>query len=322
MTNKKRPVFQRLANHEITKSIIFWAKKRSLPGLKGLPVYDVFLFIIQEIKKDDLTTRANSIAFSFFISLFPTIIMVVTLFAYLPIEDFKGTLLTSMEGIIPHGAESFLNDTIDSIIEILKRRRVDVFTVGFILAVFFSSNGMLAMMRGFDKSYDTSFKKRSFLRKRAVAVALTFLVCLMLIITVFLEVAGTKMLAYLVDTIELGTAAFYLGQFIKWLIIVLLFYSVISALYYFGPALKKKMSLFSAGASIATFSSIASSIIFSYYVNSFDTYNRIYGTIGTLIAIMLWIQINSFILLVGFELNASIAVNRDLRTLAQKNQKE
>jgi membrane protein len=107
----------------------------------------------------------------------------------------------------------------------------------------------------------------------------------------------------------------------RWLVIVALFYFGIAFIYRYGVALKRKLPWLTPGATLATILSIISSLLFSFYVNAFNTYNQIYGSIGTIIVLMLWIQINCMVLMVGFELNASIAVNRDLK-LAREEEGE
>jgi membrane protein len=92
----------------------------------------------------------------------------------------------------------------------------------------------------------------------------------------------------------------------KWLVIAALLFFTISFIYYYGPAKKRKWRFISAGSTLATCLSILTSIGFSYFVNNFGQYNKLYGSMGTLIVVLLWIYFNSLILLIGFELNASI----------------
>jgi len=87
--------------------------------------------------------------------------------------------------------------------------------------------------------------------------------------------------------------------------LVILFFSI-SILFHLGPAIKNRWKIFSPGSIFATIFIIVTSLGFSYYINHFSQYNKIYGSIGTLIIILLWMYFNSIILLTGFELNASI----------------
>ncbi|NND31481.1 MAG: YihY/virulence factor BrkB family protein, partial [Saprospiraceae bacterium] len=188
--------------------------------------------------------------------------------------------------------------------------RGGLLSVGFVLALFFASNGMLTLMRGFEKSHEVSFKERNFLRKRMIAIALTLFVGLAFLSSGVLIVAGNFILSFIFGSENEKT---FLIVLIKWMAIIFLFYSVISMIYRFGPPLKKKFGLTSPGTTLATIICIVTSVGFSYFVDNFGTQSRVYGSLGALIVMLVWMQMNCFILLAGFELNASIAVNRDLR---------
>jgi membrane protein len=291
-------------------SIIDWTSTHSLPGFFKIPIYDVIVFLIKELKRDDINTRANSMAFSFFLALFPAIIFIFTLIPYIPYENFDEVLRNEIQQVMPDNAHSFLFEIIDDLRSI---QRESLLSIGFVLAFFFSSNGMIAMMKGFEKSYDVSFKARNFFRKRVVAVWITTLLIVMLIISVALIIWSNKILDYVFDPTSSANLNYYAIQILRWTIIVALFYSVIAAIYRFGPPLKIKFGFFSPGATLATLSSILTSIIFSYFVDNFGRWDIIYGPLGALIVMLLWMQINCFIILAGFELNASIAVNRDIK---------
>ena len=298
-----------------------WAKHTSLPGFFKIPIWDIMVFLIGELKKEDIVTRSESMAFSFFLSLFPAIIFMFTLIPYLPIDDIDGVIRTAIHEVMPDSAHAFLFETVDSITSI---PRGGLLSLGFILALIFASSGLMTMIRGFEKSYKVSFKERSFLRKRGIALGLTLFVGLSVIVSGVIVVAGNRILSLIFDEdAESGATIFLFGS-IKWLSILFLFYSVISVIYKFGPALRKRMALASPGTTMATIATLFTSILFSYIIDNFGTTNRIYGPLGSLIIMLIWIQINCFILLAGYELNASIAINRDLRTakiLTEKNKK-
>jgi membrane protein len=144
----------------------------------------------------------------------------------------------------------------------------------------------------------------------------------LVVASIFLIILGNTLLSYFFNYFEIDRFSQFSIQLLRWIITFFLFYFGIALIYRFGISVKSKIKYFSPGATLATFLSIASSIIFAWYVNSFGAYNKLYGTIGTFIVIMLWIQINCFIILIGFELNAAIAVNRDLKKFITKKQKK
>ena len=312
---KKSSIFHRIANLPVVSDFIEWTKKSSLPGFDDVPIYDVFMFLVQELKKDNIVTRANSMAFSFFLALFPSIIFLFTLIPLMPFsEDYLQMFEQSIAGVLPMNAEQFLLDLITDLMSI---PRGGLLSLGFILAFIFTSNGMNAMIRGFNKSYEISYFSRNFVKQQLVSLKLTSLLILLFLASIFLIVGGKLFINYLMSLLEMGGTGKLGFQILRWLVVVFLFYSGISIIYRYGPALKQKFKFITPGATMATLFSILASLLFAAFVNNFGTYNKIYGSIGALIVIMLWMQFNAFILLAGYELNASIAVNRDLKRQAQ-----
>jgi membrane protein len=285
--------------------IVERSKHTSLLGFEGLPIYTVLDFFFKEIQKEHLNTKSTSLAFSFFLAIFPATIFLFTLIPYIPINNFQDQLLNILAQVLPATAFEAVQTTLT---DIIKNQNGGLLTFGFIAALFFSSNGIMALMRNFNKA-SLMLDKRPAWKKRRTAILLTFVISIMLIIGVSLIVAGNYIISIL-EQYELFKGAFirYSLVALNWIIILLLFFSIISTLYYFAPAATKKFKFISAGSSLATLLSIGSSSGFAFYVNNFNSYNKIYGSIGTLIVIMIWLYLNSMILLIGFELNASIKI--------------
>jgi len=320
---------RRIYEHPLLLRIIEWSKVRSLPGFFKTPIYDIAVFVYEETKRFDLFTRANSIAFSFFLSLFPSILMVFTLLpfilniamAYWPeLAHFNTILDEEIQRIMPGQAGEML---FTFIYDITSQPRVGLLSFGFILAIYFSSNGMLAMMQSFEKSYhNTTFKQRSALKKRIIAIGLTGVLGSLVIASVLLIILGNQILYWLSDLIRLAGLSVLGVAMLRWAVIVCLFYFGIAFLYRYGAATYRRFPIFSPGTTLATALSLLSSWAFSFYVdefNRYDSYAKFYGSIATIIIVMLWIQLNALVLLVGFELNASIAINRDRRQSAPSN---
>ena len=294
----------------MVQGILNWSKTHSLPGFFKVPIYDVVVFLINESQRVTIVSRANAMAFSFFLALFPAIIFLFTVATMLPLYDtFEHEINTYIDLIMPSNAGKQLQETIKSLV----KPNSSLLSVGFFLAIFFSSNGMLSMMRGFEKTHLRAFHKRPAWKKRLIAIFLTFQVGVLLVASVLLIILGNTIITWVFDFAEVSRFAANFILVFRWLVTLALFYFNIAMIYRYGPSLHKKLNWFTPGATLATLLSIISSLGFSFYVESFNTYNKVYGSIGTIIVMMLWIQINCFILLVGFELNASIAVNRDLK---------
>lgn len=310
--------------HPLKVALMTWLKTNSLPGFFKVPIWDVLVFLNREIQRDNVVIRANAVAFSFFLSIFPALIAIFTLVPFfLDLMDgfalmagFNETLTFEIKQAMPGNTG---DELIAFIEDITTNPRFGTRSIGFILALFFASNGMSALLHGFEKaSYKETFRHRSEMRERMVALSLTMILGFMLIISTFMIILGDMLIAWMSEWIKMDvftTGALYIS---RWFIVVILLYSGITIIYRYGAATRKRFGILSPGATLATIASIISSVLFSMYLEEFDTYNKLYGSIGTIIALMLWIQINAMVLLIGFELNASIAVNRDLKKLAIK----
>jgi membrane protein len=309
-------------NLPVVSNVLNWSKRTSLPGFFKVPIYDVVVFVFHETQRFDLFTRANSIAFSFFLSLFPSILMLFTIAPFLlgffaqfipELSSFNHILEDEIQRVMPGQAGAMVFEFVH---DITTKPRVGLLSFGFFLAIYFSSNGMMAMMQSFQKSYRDTFKRRGAMRKRMVAVMLTGLVGLMVILSVVFIILGSVVINWFSELVNLTQAGEHALRLLRWFAILILFYFSIALLYRYGSSTYRRFSLFSPGTTLATLLSILSSLAFSYYIdefNRYDSYNKFYGSIGTIIIVMLWIQLNSLILLIGFELNAAIAVNRDLK---------
>jgi len=290
----------------IIKNIIGFSKKRSLPGFKGISIYSILSFVLGEAYDHDIYIRANSVAFSFFLALFPSLIFLFTLIPFIPGSvDFLDVFNESTRDIIPFAAHDYLFEMIGGVVEI---ERTGLRSVGALLALLFASSGMVTLMTGFDKNYE-AFKKRNFLETRLIALWLTILLSSLLLVSFVLIVFGKQFLIFLTDYLGVEPYAGYTLMTFRYIVIFLLFYTGITLIYRLGPTLINRVPYWNPGAIIATVFSILSSMGFAYFVNNFGRYNEIYGSIGALIVIMIWLQINAFIIIVGFELNASIAVH-------------
>jgi membrane protein len=301
----------RFENLPLVRQILEWSKSHSFMGFKGVNTYQAFYFLIQESKRNDIKTRASAMTYHFFMALFPSLIFLFTLTAYLPKSlDFYKALEQSIISILPKGAEDYvITDIINSL---RPRARSSFLSIGFILAIWFGSGGIIAMMRGFDKTYKSSFRKRKWMETHITAVALTFALGMLLISSVLSLIFGEKFLRLILPYMHLSGFLKVALSTLKYLVTVVMFYTVISLVYRYGPAIHRPIRGLSPGAFLATIASILTSILFGFFVDKMGSYHRVYGAISALIITLLWIRLNTLILILGFELNAAIIVNRDL----------
>ncbi len=280
------------------------AKRVSFVGFQGVPVYDVLRFFLKGIVRGSITTRASAVAFDFFVAIFPSIIFLFTLIPYIPVENFQQQLLDLIQGIIPEIAFELIESTL---VEVVTQKSWGLLSFGFFGAMFFSHNGISALIDAFNATYHT-IETRSFVNKHLAAFVLTLILPLLLTIAVVFVIFGQMVLNFLFEESILNLSiTYYLIVLMRWLIVILLFFFSISFLYYLAPAKRTKFRFFSPGSLMATLMILVTSVVFSYYVNSFGQYNALYGSIGSLLALMFWIYFNAIGLIVGFELNASIS---------------
>lgn len=297
-----------------------WTLNTSIPGFEKVPIYYVISFLYKESFNDSISTRANSIAFSFIIALFPFLIFLFTLTAYLPIPDFNITIRGYLSGILPYEAETFVFQMID---DIITQPRGTLLSVGFILTIYFSSNAMIGITQSFEKTDYETFTRRTGLQERLVAIKITFQVGLLLILAAITGIIGKFAINYVNKIFEWQQLTYYSVVLLRYIIIFGLIYILIGFIYRYATSVENKFRLFTPGALLASILTILASEAFGYYVNNFANYNKFYGSLGTLIILMLWAQFNSYILLVGYELNVSIKVNRlKLDKLAAENEQE
>ena len=290
--------------------------RQSLPGFDLIPVAIILKFVWKEILRDDIMTRSNSMAFSFFLSIFPSMLVVLTLIPYLPVEDLLLALERSYVDILPAKMATYIDNMIKEVSSTPQR---GILGLSFLLAIYFASSGVGTMLKGFHKSFEMTYKKTNLLERQWKALKLTFILGLLLMGSTLAILIGKPLLVKILNTLHLSKAMVVYYPFIRWISTFILYYACIAIIYRVGPAFKNKLKWFTPGATLATILSVISSLTFAIYVDNFERYNEIYGSIGALILILLWLQINSFIILIGYELNASIAINRDLLAKVEEN---
>lgn len=290
------------------KQIIAWSKKLVLPGFKGIPLFYIVRFLVEESKQDRMMTRANSMAFSFFLSIFPGIIFLFTLLPHLDITHQLDTnIANSIYRLLPRTASDYLLTIIHDITGI---KRQGLLSFGFFLAMYFSSQGVLTMMIGFDKSHINGFGTRTYFEKRFVSLGITIVLLLLVISSGTLIILGDLIFEYLSNLLHLEMISPILLSLFRWALAIFIVYLAITIIFRYAPSMNEKIKFWNLGSFVATLLSILSSFVFAFFVNNFGRYNEIYGSIGALIVILLWLKINAFIMLFGFELNTSILANR------------
>ena len=303
-----RKIAEKIKNKYL-KSSTEWLKGNSVPGFENAPIYYVGYYFKEATFNGTLGTRSASLAFNFFLAIFPGILFLFSLIPFVPIHGFFDSILLSLKEVLP---ESLKEPVLTTLHDLIDNQRQGFLIFNILLTLYFASNGLDNLMTQFNNT-NLFQERRVWWKKRLIAIILVLLLTVLMVSAIIL-ISFTKDIINLLIEYKLinNTINWFFVNFGKWIFVVILFYLAISFLYYLGPAKRKNWKFFSVGSIIATLLIISSSLGFSYYVNHISQYNAIYGSIGSVIIVMLYFQLNSFILLLGFELNASIRKSKNI----------
>tara|TARA_B100000767_G_C19777165_1_gene543323 strand:+ start:3770 stop:4693 length:924 start_codon:yes stop_codon:yes gene_type:complete len=271
-----------------------------LPGANGFSFYDLLEMYLVGLLRGAFTARAGSVSFSFFMALFPFLLFVLNLIPFVPISNFDSILLEFIEALLPQETHTFFTTIFQ---DIQSKPRGGLLSSVFILSIFLTANGVSAIFASFEESYHVDLTRnffRQYLISIGVSILLAFLLMLAVAFFVFFELYFIRNLPdFIPNTINWIRT----GQIFFFFILA---YLSISTLYFFGTLEGRISRFFSPGAFMTTLLLILSTYLFGIYVDQFSTYNQLYGSIGALLLFMLYTWINSILLLLGFELNATL----------------
>jgi membrane protein len=319
MKYKYRKYFLQLTHAQI---FIAWLKKIRFRRFDNVSLYVIVKTLSKNLQQDEILDRANGVSFNFILAIFPAIIFLFTLIPYVSSVIPSVNTESIMEFLSEQLPVSMYEVVASTVLDIVSNQRGGLLSLGFIFSVYLSTNGMIALMRAFNACYKT-IENRGGFKTRLIATALTFNLAAAMMLAIVLLIVGQLVLNYIsenitefthVDVSNFTVVTLFVLRFI---VIFIVFYLVISSIYYFGPAIHYNWKFFSIGSSVATFLSLGVSYGFSYYITSFGMYNKVYGSIGVLIALMIWIQLITIVLLAGYELNASIHDSRRQESIRQ-----
>lgn len=285
------------------RGLINGSKKVLVPGFGNFTVFEVWPHFIKQLRSSSLLERAAAISFNVFMAIPPTLIFVFTLVPYLPIsKQFIEELFSLIRDIVPGQKNNSV--IIDFLIDFLQRPRNELLSFGLLLALFFSSSAMMGVLRSFDKNYP-GFEDPTGLQKRRTALKLTIFLFVLIFVTIFFLIAQGAFLKWL------GIQLVWLRNLIadvRWIIILLLLFYSIALIYRYGPALKKRWPYVTPGSVFATSLMVFATFLVGWWVNSFGSYNKLYGSISAVFLLMSFIYVNALVVLIGFELNVTLSI--------------
>jgi membrane protein len=301
-----QPIEDKLEKIPVVNLIVRFFKQIKLPGFEGLSIYDLLELYAMGIVKGAITTRASSIAFSFFTAIFPFLLFVVILIPYIPINDFPEEFEKFLNSFLPPQTSDFFFSNIFE--NISGSGGAGILSSVFLLSMLLMANGVNAVFSGFENSYHEQLTRsvfRQYLYALGVALILAFLVLLTVAVFGYFQI-------YVIQPIYLGlTGKDALANsgwiiFAKYLFFIFMVYLATATLYYFGTKEGRETRFFSVGALLTTLLIILTSYLFGIYIDNFSQYNELYGSIGALLILLLYLWLNSNILLLGYELNATL----------------
>ena len=286
------------------RSTLWFLQHFTLPGNRGVPLYDVLRYFLVGIFNGDLNQRAKGLSFSFLTAIPPLLIFFFTLVAYFPIDGVQDELLSQLSGIIPEKIMSPIAGTIN---DVMGHRHSTLLSIGFVSSILLAANGLMGVITSLNFA-NRSIEKRPYLQRYLLSVAMVFVLYVLIVLTLALLI-GHKLLLQLIFTqgwltdTKANTLLFNIG---RWMLLTFAILTAVSIIYYWAPVKKQRVGFFSAGSVLATAMFLVLSWGLSLYINNFNNYNLVYGSIGTLLLLMFWVRFNCIVVLVGYELNISI----------------
>ncbi|WP_353778000.1 YhjD/YihY/BrkB family envelope integrity protein [Winogradskyella sp. 3972H.M.0a.05] len=296
---------EKLEKIPIVNLLVKFLKQIKLPGFEGLSIYDLLEIYIIGIVKGALTARAGAIAFSFFMAIFPFLLFTLIVIPHIPIEGFREEFLMFLESFLPPNTSDFF---FQNIFENINTGRGGLISSVFLLSIFLMANGVNAVFSGFENSYHEQLTRNVF-RQYLYALGVALILALLLITTV--AVFGYFQIYVIEGVLESmghndqAENAFWINLG-KYLFFIIMVYMATATLYYFGTREGRHSRFFSVGALLTTLLIMLTSYLFGVYIENFSQYNELYGSIGALLILMFYLWLNANILLLGYELNASL----------------
>ncbi|WP_298556240.1 YihY/virulence factor BrkB family protein [uncultured Algibacter sp.] len=300
---------EKLDKIPIINILVRFLRQLKLPGLEGLSFYDLLVLYITGIVKGALTTRASAIAFSFFTAIFPFLLFVLIIIPYVPIDDFKIEFLQFLESFLPSSTSDFFFENIFENID--QSQRGGLLSSVFVLSIALMAFGVNAVFSGFENSYHEQLTRsvfKQYLYALSIALILAFLLIITIIVLGYIQIYVVKELlqalegrGYQVDSNDM-----FWPNIVQYLFFVVMVYIATATLYYFGTREGRDSKFFSVGAIFTTLLIMLTSYLFGVYIENFGQYNKLYGSIGALLILLFYLWLNANILLLGYELNASL----------------
>ncbi len=299
----------------LAKTFAF-TKKIYLPGFKGTSLNETVIYLWTGLKKNSIIDRSYSISYKFLIASFPLIIFLFSLIPYIPVPGLQDEILQNILKALPNQLSIYMSSFFE---DMLLHKKTAILSVGFLLTIYFASNTMNAILKGFNSSYHLNRMKQKAVAIRLWAIALMFIFAIILILAALVFILGGIIINHLQETdLIRSEVEIWLVWSVEWILIFSLFMLAVSILYNAGNTGKEKWRMISPGVVFSTIMIWIFSQGFAFFVTYIAPFNKLYGSLGTIIILLLFIYYFFAILLIGFELNLSIqSAARARKTVAE-----
>lgn len=306
--DKIKAIWKNILESRAVRLVRFWVHNVSLPGNKGVPLYDVVAYILKGIADGNLWRASKGLAFSFLMAVPPLLIFMFTLIAFLPFNGLQDELLFQLKQLVPPTIYEPIANTVN---DVMGHQHTSLLSIGFAASIILAANAVHGMMMYFS---DRNTERRTFIRRYPICILLVFLLYIVLVLVLGTFIGYKTILHWLFSKgiLTPGSATHIIIDIGRWVILIFMALLTLSIIYYVIPMKKQRVGFFSSGAVFATIMFILLSWGFGVYLDNFNRYNILYGSIGTVLVLMLWLFLNSLVIMLGYELNVAI-LNGTLR---------
>lgn len=294
------------------------AKNIRIPGKERLSLYEIGIFFFKELGNNKLFLNCAAVTYNFVMAMPPTMLVLFSLVPYLRLHGVQDAVLDTLK-VVAHNPA--LYDGISSVvIDFMNNERAEVLSSGILLTLFFASNGMMGLINSFEKEHLSVYVKTSGLRQRWHAIKLTVLLLLVAILAIVVLIIQSAALNEILLVVFDNRV--WVVRLLSAVLVTMILFTFISVIYRYGPTLKNRVRFFSPGAIVATSLCVITSAVFFFLVDNFINYNKVYGSIGTLMGFMVWIWLNTLVILIGYDLNVSVLMAKHRRLELENEEDE
>jgi membrane protein len=288
----------------IVRLLLREAHKVVVPGLNGASLFVLGKFFYRESSSIKIRERAAGVTYNFLMAMPPTLLFLFSLLPFLPFNNVEQTIFNIIKLITPNS--NIYANVHDVVRDFMKRQRHDVLSYGILLVLYFASNGVMGLIRCFDKTASL-YTTRNRWQRRWAAIKLTVMLITVTILALAVLIVQSRDLDPFIHKMFHSVV---IVKVLSFIVLIMLVFISISIVYTYGPSLRHRFPFVSVGSVCATLASVVATSVFFFLVNNFFHYNKVYGSIGTLIAFMFWVWLNTIIILLGYTLNVSLLMSR------------